>query len=60
MTKGLRVIFCAWKFQMSGYYPVELSNWKLDKYTSLEFKGQVWARDTNVEIISILMILKDK
>lgn len=37
---------------------MELSDWKSDVYISLEFRGQVWARDINVEIISILMYLK--
>lgn len=37
---------------------MELSDWKLDVYISSEFKGQAWARDTNVEIIRILMALK--
>ena len=30
----------------------------MDAYVSLEFKGQVWAREVNVEIISIPWHLK--
>lgn len=45
-------------FRCLGIIQVELSDWKSDVYISLEFRGQVWARDINVEIISILMYLK--
>lgn len=37
---------------------MEWSGWKLDAYVPLEFKGRVWAREVNVEIISVLWHFK--
>lgn len=52
MTKGLGVMFCALKFQMSWNYPSGAVSWS--------WSSRVWGKEINVKNIRILMVPKAK